>query len=130
MRRILLLAYLSCQPRRQVLGLLSSEGQHSAGVWQAAESTHSTRRVLPPFATDVIAIRCLHVAMKTPPDRVETLDDPQAFKRFLGPAGEGYADAQLRQLSREMYAMADLLLDVYERNSKSRKPTEGSPSDL
>jgi len=68
--------------------------------------------------------------MRTSPIGTEAFDDPQAFKRFLGSAAEGYTDAQLLQLSREMHAMTDLLLDVYERNSKSRKLTEGSPRAL
>lgn len=35
------------------------------------------------------------------------------FKQFLGPVSGGYNDAQLCQLRREMYGMAELLLDYY-----------------
>lgn len=66
--------------------------------------------------------------MKTPPNQVEALDpvDPEAFKRFLGPAAGAYTEAQLLQLSREMHAMAELLLDIYEQH----KPPDRSPKAL
>jgi len=35
------------------------------------------------------------------------------FKKFLGPLARPYSDAQLRELRGEMYAMAELLLDIY-----------------
>ena len=44
---------------------------------------------------------------------LKRMDEIKEFKKFLGPAAKGYTDAQLRQLRREMYAMAELLLDIY-----------------
>ena len=41
------------------------------------------------------------------------MDEIEQFKNFLGPAGKGYTDAQIRQLRGEMQAMAELLLDIY-----------------
>ena len=41
------------------------------------------------------------------------MDEIEQFKNFLGPAGKGYTDAQIRQLGRQMQAMAELLLDIY-----------------
>ena len=35
------------------------------------------------------------------------------YGRFLASAAKGYGDAQLRQLRREMHAMAELLFDIY-----------------
>lgn len=34
-------------------------------------------------------------------------------REFLGPLAAQYSDEQLGQLRREMYAMAELLLDIY-----------------
>jgi len=55
------------------------------------------------------------------------MDEVKEFKRFLGPGREGYSDAQLRQLHREMSAMVELLLDIYlekKRNSDRRPPQD------
>ena len=41
------------------------------------------------------------------------MDEVEKFKAFLGSAAEGYTEVQLRQLQREMRAMAELLLDIY-----------------
>ena len=41
------------------------------------------------------------------------MDEIKEFEKFLGPAAKGYTNAQLRQLRREMHAMAELLLDIY-----------------
>jgi hypothetical protein len=35
------------------------------------------------------------------------------FKALLGSAAEPYSDNELRQLRREMFVMAELLLDIY-----------------
>jgi hypothetical protein len=51
-------------------------------------------------------------------------DELEEFKRFLGPIAEEYSDSQLRQLRREMYECAELLLDIYlhkEREGVSPK---------
>jgi len=51
-------------------------------------------------------------------------EDPRTeldeFKKFLGPLATPYSDAQLRELRREMYAMAELLLDIYLHNKRQR----------
>lgn len=39
--------------------------------------------------------------------------DLESFKRLLGSEIEQYTEAQLQELHRQMYAMADLLLDLY-----------------
>ena len=49
------------------------------------------------------------------------MDEIEQFKNFLGPAGKGYTDAQIRQLRREMQAMAELLLDIYLYKKKRGK---------
>lgn len=41
------------------------------------------------------------------------MEDIQAFRKFLGSIAMEYNDAQLRQLSNEMNALADMLLDIY-----------------
>ena len=41
------------------------------------------------------------------------MDEMKKFKAFLGSAADSYSDAQIRQLRREMRAMAELLLDIY-----------------
>ena len=49
------------------------------------------------------------------------MDEMEKFKAFLGSAADGYSDAQLRQLCREMHAMAELLLDIYLRGQQRDK---------
>ena len=56
------------------------------------------------------------------------MDEMERFKAFLGSAADGYSDAQLRQLCREMNAMAELLLDIYLH--KERNNTQSSPPDF
>ena len=46
------------------------------------------------------------------------VEDADQFKNFLGPLGEDYNEAQVRQLQGEMYAMAELLLDLYLAKKK------------
>ena len=56
------------------------------------------------------------------------MDEIEKFKAFLGSPADGYSDAQLRQLHREMHAMAELLLDIYLH--KERNNTQSSPPDF
>jgi hypothetical protein len=53
----------------------------------------------------------------------KAMDETEEFKHFLGLAAEGYSDAQLRQLRREMHARAELLLDIYfcEKSNESSR---------
>ena len=44
--------------------------------------------------------------------------DLDNFRQMLGPAAEKYTPAQLEELRRQMYGMADLLLDVYLRSGE------------
>ena len=52
------------------------------------------------------------------------MDEMEKFKAFLGSAADDYSDAQLRQLHREMHAMAELLLDIYlhEKRNETQAP--------
>lgn len=58
------------------------------------------------------------------------MDDLEGFKKFLGPLAQRYSEAQLHQLRREMYEMAELLLDLYlyRKREKARKPRAGFDS--
>jgi len=44
--------------------------------------------------------------------------DLENFKQILGSATEKYIPAQLEELRRQMYGMADLLLDIYLSSEK------------
>ena len=45
----------------------------------------------------------------------------EEFKEFLGPAiTSQYSEDELPQLRREIYAMAELLLDIYLSNKRSK----------
>ena len=46
--------------------------------------------------------------------------DMENFKQMLGSAAEKYTLVQLEELRRQMYGMADLLLDVYLSSEKHR----------
>ena len=60
---------------------------------------------------------------------VKAMDEVKQFREFLGPAADGYNDAQLAQLRREMQAMAELLLDIYlYKKSQNDRPTDDSDS--
>jgi hypothetical protein len=50
------------------------------------------------------------------------MDEISEFKKFLGPIAKDYNDAQLHQLRREMYAMADLLLDIHLNTKRRTRP--------
>ena len=52
------------------------------------------------------------------------MDEIEKFKAFLGSAADGYSDAQVNQLRREMHAMAELLLDIHSH--KKRNETQSS----
>lgn len=47
----------------------------------------------------------------------------EEFKNFLGPVAEDYTDGELRQLRREMYAMAEILLDLWIEKQRGNDPT-------
>ncbi len=48
-------------------------------------------------------------------------DEARLFRESLGSAADGYSDAQLAELRRQMHAMAELLLDIYlEKKSRKR----------
>jgi hypothetical protein len=50
------------------------------------------------------------------------MDEVEKFKAFLGSTADGYSEAHLRQLHREMDAMAELLLDIYSwKKSQNRR---------
>jgi hypothetical protein len=53
------------------------------------------------------------------------MEEIEKFKDFLGPAGKGYSQAQLHELRREMYAMADLLLDIFLQEAPKPRPEQG-----
>jgi hypothetical protein len=52
---------------------------------------------------------------------LKRMDELIEFKKFLGPVAKGYSEAQLQQLRREMYAMAELLLNIYLSGKQGRK---------
>ena len=56
---------------------------------------------------------------------LKRMDEMAKFKAFLGSAAEGYGQVQLRQLHREMHAMAELLLDIYlyRQRDTTKAPT-------
>jgi hypothetical protein len=59
------------------------------------------------------------------------MNEIEEFRRSLGPVAKGYTDAQLPQLRRELYAMAELLLDIYLEKKKTsrRSPRTGVLTD-
>jgi hypothetical protein len=53
----------------------------------------------------------------------------EEFRNLLGPhLASRYTDGQLRQLQREMYQMAELLLDLYLIRRHELKDTSKSPA--
>ena len=52
------------------------------------------------------------------------MDEIEKFKAFLGSTSEDYTEVQLRQLRREIHAMAELLLDIYlhEKRNETQAP--------
>ena len=56
--------------------------------------------------------------------------DEHEFKRFLGEAARGFNDAQVRQLRREMFGVAELLLDLYLLKKRDRGEKEKEPGDF
>ena len=56
--------------------------------------------------------------------------DLGGFKKFLGPAGREYNDAELRELKREMEETANLLLELYiEKKRRKELPDSNDCSD-
>ena len=55
------------------------------------------------------------------------MDEIEKFKAFLGSTSEDYTDVQLRQLRREIHAMAELLLDIYLRGQQRDKSEVSLP---
>jgi len=53
------------------------------------------------------------------------MDEMENFRAFLGSAADGYSEGQLRQLRREIHAMAELLLDIYlhEKRNETQSPS-------
>ena len=49
------------------------------------------------------------------------------FKRVIGPAADKYTPPQLEQLQQQMYAMADLLLDIYLTRNRKSLDIDASP---
>jgi len=58
----------------------------------------------------------------------ELIDELEEFKLFLGPIAREYTDGQLRQLRREMHAMAELLLDIYLSGKQGRNGIDSQRS--
>jgi hypothetical protein len=48
--------------------------------------------------------------------------DLEEFKAFLGPLAADYTDGELRQLRREMHAMAEILLDLFIAKQQKEEP--------
>ncbi len=61
---------------------------------------------------------------------LKRMEEIQKFKEFFGPAAKGYSDPQLRQLRREMYAMAELLLDIHLYKRTCKRPAHNVPNDF
>jgi len=58
---------------------------------------------------------------------ISGFDETHEFKKFLGDAATGFNDAQIRQLRREMFGMAELLLDLYLLKKRDRGRKEKEP---
>ena len=56
------------------------------------------------------------------------MDETEKFKAFLDSAADGYSDPQIRQLRREMHAMAELLLDIYLYKEAQQDPSSPRPA--
>jgi hypothetical protein len=63
-------------------------------------------------------------------DKGNLASEIEEFKKFLGPLATQYSDRELPQLRREMYAMAEILLDSYleKKHGKSAKGGGGFDS--
>jgi hypothetical protein len=55
------------------------------------------------------------------------VEDIEQFKNLLGPLAKDYNEAQIRQMHREMYAMAELLLDLYFGKKKGKSQKRQAP---
>jgi hypothetical protein len=58
---------------------------------------------------------------KTGNVRAESLEE---IKAFLGDAATGYSEAQLPQLYRDIFAMAEILLDLYLARKRGKSSRE------
>lgn len=54
----------------------------------------------------------------------------EEIRKFLGPVAAQYSEEQLGQLRREMYAMAELLLDIYLCKKLERKESRKTEKDF
>ncbi len=61
-------------------------------------------------------------------DRSET--ELEEVREFLGPLAAQYSEEQLEQLRREMYAMAELLLDIYLYKNRQRIAAKKTGKDF
>lgn len=58
-----------------------------------------------------------------------TLAEIEEVRAFLGPIAAQYSEGQLAQIRHEMYALANLLLDIYEYRRREREgPPEATAS--
>lgn len=56
-----------------------------------------------------------------------SVEDIEHFKTVLGPLAKDYNESRMRQLQREMYAMAELLLELYLGKKKGKSPKRQAP---
>jgi hypothetical protein len=53
------------------------------------------------------------------------LRDLAAFKRLLGETANDYTDAQIEEIQREMFALAEILIGLYECKRTQSKAAQG-----
>lgn len=58
------------------------------------------------------------------------MEEIEKFRDFLGLTSKGYNQAQLRQLQREMQAMAEFLLDFFLYKKRQNGAARRSPKDF
>ena len=58
-----------------------------------------------------------------------TLAELEEVRAFLGPIAAQYNEGQIAQIGREMYALANLLLDIYEHRRREQEGPPEIPSD-
>ena len=61
---------------------------------------------------------------------ISGLDEIDDFRKFLGQTAREFNDAQIRQLRREMFGMAELLLDFYLLRKRDHARKEKEPGDF
>ena len=57
-----------------------------------------------------------------------TYAEIEEIRAFLGPIAAQYDDGQIARLGKEMYALANLLLDIYEYRRREREGPPETPS--